>query len=127
MSDNDLSGYYVIKPDNLITLTKNINQKYYISCDIIQEAVISTQIEEWEQNNFYRLMSYYTSLRNVMNVLDEIINKPSKESLRLTKKHKIDGILVEEPTLQKLNASLLIAESVEAELEIDQKRSAIVH
>jgi hypothetical protein len=127
MSDNELAGYYVIKAENLITLTKTTNRNYYISCDLIQEAVISTDIDLWEQAKIYRLMNYFTSVRNVMSLLDDIINKPSKESLRLTKKHNIDGFLVEEPILQQLNALLLVVEAYDQELDEEQKKNSCVH
>ena len=127
MSDNELGGYYVIKPENLIKLTKETNQNYYITADMLQESIVTSEIDEWEKLGHHKLMSYFVALRNVMDLLDQIINSPSKEATKLAKKHKIDGFLVEEICLQQLNAYLLVVEAHQHDLNDLQKLGGCVH
>jgi hypothetical protein len=72
-------------------------------------------------------MQYYSSLTTIKNMLNNMVTNPSKEALRLAKKHTFEGVLVKGDELLLLNQKLLESEQAAKILEVDHRFSLTVH
>lgn len=126
--DNDeLNGYFTIREDKVTELMKNTTQMYYVVGQMIKDQIVTTEQDRWNEGPVNELMLYYSALTSIKNMLTGLINNPSKEVLRLTKKHSFEGVLVKGDDLLTLNQKLLESEQSAKLLEIDHRISLTVH
>ena len=126
--DNDeLNGYFTIREDKVTELMKNTTQMYYVVGQIIKDQVSSTEQDRWGEGPVNELMQYYSFLTGIKNMLTGLINNPSKEVLRLSKKHTFEGVLVKGEDLLLLNQKLLESEQSAKALETEHRLTFTVH
>jgi len=125
--DDELSGYFSIKEENATTLVTNTNQMYHVVAEVLRDSVSTTSPAEWQDGPVDTLTLYYVSLSTLRSFLNEVLLNPSKETIRLSKKHKIEGLLIRGEDLLLLNAKLLESEQVARTLETDHKLLISIH
>jgi hypothetical protein len=129
MSDenSDLDGFYVIKSEKLIELTRQTESSYYIYADMIQEQIVSSDIQEWSRLPIANLMNHYLAICDLRVLLVEMAAKPTKEMVALAKKYNIKDILIPSEVLAKLNGMLLNLEENEKILYAEHDIKVIFH
>jgi hypothetical protein len=125
--NDELDGYFSIKEDKVTTLVKATNQMYHVIAEVIRDSVKSANPLHWENGFIDSLTAYYVSLTTLKNFLNEVFLNPSKETLRLSKKHKIEGILIRGEDLLLLNAKLLESEQAAKVLEVEHLTVVNIH
>jgi len=129
MSDDneELKGYFTVKQEKVLDLMQSTNQSYYIVADLLQENVTAFDVSEWEDQPVNGLMQYYMTLHNLRYMIQEIINNPPKDILKMAKKHNIKGFLIHGETLLKLNEALKQSEEAAKDLETEHKLFITLH
>jgi hypothetical protein len=125
--NDELDGYFSIKEDKVTTLVKTTNQMYHIVAEMVRDSVIATKPSEWENGSTDALTVYYVILSALKSFLNDILLNPSKETLRLAKKHKVEGILIRGEDLLLLNTKLLESEQTAKALEVDHRIVFNIH
>ncbi len=123
--DNELDGYFVIKPEKINQLAGDTERMYHMVSDTLQDAVVSSDIREWQDSAIPLLMEYYLALRDLKLLIYNTINNPPKNIIKMMKKHNIKDFLIKD--LLTLNQTLLETETLEKDLMIEYKISLNLH
>lgn len=113
----ELDGYFTVKAEKFAQLVFTANRNYFMVADQLQENVIGTEIKEWIDSPIPLLAQALSSLHDLRWELDEIVNNPPKDIVKMAKKHNIQGILIKGDKLLYLNNSLLEVEKLQRRLE----------
>ena len=129
MSDEneELKGYFTIKEEKVRELSINTNQAFYIVADMLQENITAYEVKEWDEHPVNALMQYYMNLHNLRVMINEIINNPPKDILKMAKKHNIKGCLVRGDDLLELNKALLESEQAAKFLDTEYSVTFNIH
>ena len=119
-SDNELEGFYTIKKEKYEELVKHTERTFWISTDVLQDAVVASLPQEWEETPIFLLMEFCTTIRSLRSHLAELV-KPSKNLQLIAKKNNITEILLTKENLATLNILLLSSENLEKRLMVEEK------
>ena len=123
--DNELDGYYTIKSERVISLSKQLATTYHIASDNLQDAISETDAPKWEETHVIDLMGYVVFLDSARKFVEGIL-KPSKELIALAKKYEIQDILIRKESLLDLNSHLLLLEERQEKLDIQHRYKIII-
>lgn len=123
----DLKGYYVIKFEKFIDLMNEIEHKYQIAADLLHDKILATLPEFWDDTEIPSLIEFFANLNDIRKFLENKINNPSDEEIKLTAKYDIKDVLLKDAELARMNALLLAEEQLESDLLIDHKISIVTH
>jgi hypothetical protein len=123
--DNELDGYYTIKPEKVTSLAKQLATTYYIAADTLQENISVADMPTWESTHIIELMGYVVQLDAARKFIDGIV-KPPKEVIALAKKYSIEDFLLKKESLLELNAHLLLLEERQERLDVQHKFKIVV-
>jgi len=110
MDDNQLAQYYTIKFEKFIEMIKQIDGLYSVLTALIKEHVTSSEIEDWDKTPIPELSGYFAAVCELRGFLDDIINNPSEEEIKIMVEHEIKDVLV---SLTDLNAINIIVGAIE--------------
>ena len=131
MSDNneeeELKGYYVIKFEKFLELMEEIEHKYQIAADLLHDKILGTLPEFWDDTEIPDLIEFFANVNDIRKFLEEKINNPTDEEVKLAAKFNIKEVLIRESELAKMNALLMAEEELEAGLQIDHKIIITTH
>lgn len=125
--NEDLKGYYVIKFEKFIDLMTEIEHKYQISADLLHNKIIATTPQYWDDTDIPALIEFLANVQDIRNFLENKINNPPDEEVKLAAKYDIKDVLLKDVELAKMNTLLLAEEQLEADLAIDYKISIVTH
>jgi hypothetical protein len=105
MSDgaNELKGYYKLEFDTYIELIKEVDSMYFAASDLLHSYISSNDLDLWDNTPIPELADYYVAINDLRIFLDELINKPTEEELRLALKFKLNDLLLSEENLVLLD------------------------
>jgi hypothetical protein len=115
-SNNELAGYYTINFDKFIELVRQTEAIYNIVSDLLQDYIMGVYPDQWETSPVPELAGYYVAAYELKTFLDEIVNNPTEEEIRLTTKHKITDVLISLEDLAFLNSLVAVLQEYEKKL-----------
>lgn len=126
-SEEDLKGYYVIKFEKFLELMEEIEHKYQIAADLLHDKILGTLPEFWDDTEIPDLIEFFANVNDIRRFLEEKINNPSDEEVKLAAKHNIKEVLIKDSELAKMNTLLMAEEELEAGLQVDHKIVITTH
>ena len=125
--EEDLKGYFVIKFEKFLELMEEIEHKYQITADLLHDKILGTLPEFWDDTEIPDLIEFFANVNDIRKFLEEKINNPPDEEVKLAAKYNIKEVLIRESELAKMNALLMAEEELEAGLQIDHKIIITTH
>lgn len=122
-----LEGYYVIKFEKYIELINEVEAKYQIIADYVHDEVLKTLPDYWDETPIPVLMQTYSCLYDVRKFLDDKVNNPPEEEIKLANANGIKDVLIHGDELKRMNVLLLSLQELEADLQINYKISLETH
>lgn len=123
----DLKDYYVIKFERFIDLMNEVENKYQITADLLYNKISVTLPKDWDDTDIPSLIEFFANLKDIRMFLEEKINNPPEEEIKLANKYNIKDVLLKNVELMKMNTLLLAEQELEAELAIDYKIYVVTH
>ena len=125
--EEDLKGYFVIKFEKFLELMEEIEHKYQITADLLHDKILGTLPEFWDDTEIPDLIEFFANVNDIRKFLEEKINNPPDEEVKLAAKYNIKEVLIRESELAKMNALLMAEEELEAGLQVDHKIIITTH
>lgn len=125
-SDSELDNYYVIKFENFIELIKQTDAIYHIVANLLEEQTLANDTEEWYATAIPDLSGYFSIVTELKDYLDDIVNNPTEEEIKLIKKYNLSDILISIEDLSVLNHLLKSMQDYETRIYNLYKISTIV-
>jgi hypothetical protein len=122
-----LEGYYTIKFEKYIELVTEVEAKYQIIADYIHDEILKTLPDYWDDTPIPVLMQAYSSLYDIRKFLDDKMNNPPEEEVKLATANGIKDVLIHGDELKRMNVLLLSIQELEADLQINYKISLETH
>lgn len=123
----ELKGYYVVQFEKFIDLMNEIEHKYQITADLLHNKIIATTPKDWEESDIPALIEFFANVNDIRKFLENKINNPPDEEVKLAAKYNIKDVLLKDVELAKMNTLLLAEEQLEADLAVDYKISIVTH
>jgi hypothetical protein len=83
---------------------------------LIKEHVTSSEIEDWDKTPIPELSGYFAAVCELRGFLDDIINNPSEEEIKIMVEHEIKDVLVSLTDLNAINIMFGAIEEFSARL-----------
>ena len=125
--EEDLKGYFVIKFEKFLELMEEIEHKYQITADLLHDKILGTLPEFWDDTEIPDLIEFFANVNDIRKFLEEKINNPPDEEVKLAAKYNIKEVLIRESELAKMNTLLMAEEELEAGLQVDHKIIITTH
>ena len=125
-NDSELDNYYVIKFENFIELIKQTDAIYHIVANLLEEQTLANDTEEWYATAIPDLSGYFSIVTELKDYLDDIVNNPTEEEIKLIKKYNLSDILISIEDLSVLNHLLKSMQDYETRIYNLYKISTIV-
>jgi len=103
MSEKELAQYYTIKFEKFIEMIKQIDSLYAMLSTLLKEHVSKNEIENWSTTPIPELSGYFAAVNELKFYLDDIINNPSEEEIKIMIENEIKDVLVSLSDLNALN------------------------
>lgn len=125
--EEELKGYFVIKFEKFLELMEEIEHKYQITADLLHDKILGTLPEFWDDTEIPDLIEFFANVNDIRKFLEEKINNPPDEEVKLAAKYNIKEVLIRESELAKMNTLLMAEEELEAGLQVDHKIIITTH
>lgn len=103
MAEKELAQYYTIKFETFLEMVKQIDSLYNVLTALIKEHVTNNEVDNWESTPIPELSGYFAAVCEVKNYLDDIVNNPTEEEIKIMIDREIKDVLISISDLNAVN------------------------